>query len=65
MRKFFAAALVCGLGVIASAPAPAIDFFCSCSICRPYASGGGPACRDDHRNMVFTTCQIYYASYCG
>ena len=56
-----AAALVFGLGV-AAMPAPAIDFICSCSLCKTRPNLG---CRDlDHGSSGFTSCSSYYASYC-
>ena len=62
IRKLFAVLLVTGLGLAASAPAPAIDFICSCSVC---ANGQGPACRDFHSGTSrFTSCSTYWAKYC-
>lgn len=55
------AALFVALGVAVSAPAPAIDFICSCTLCKP---GSGLACRDMHNGGQFTSCGAYYASYC-
>ena len=62
-KLFFATALVAGLGV-AAAPAPAIDFICSCSLCT--TSTSGLACRDLHRGGgVFTSCGEYHVKYCS
>ena len=42
IKKLFAiAALVFGVGVAASAPAPAIDFICSCNLCTNSTSSLG------------------------
>jgi hypothetical protein len=62
VRKLFAAAaLVFGLGV-AAMPAPAIDFICSCDLCRTRPN---LACRDlDSGHAGFTSCSAYYASHC-
>ena len=64
VKKLFAiAALVCGVGVAASAPAPAIDFICSCRLCTNSTSGLG--CRDlDHGGIGFTSCGQYHIKYC-
>ena len=60
-KLFLATALVAGLGV-AAAPAPAIDFICSCKLCT--TSTSGLACRDlDHRGG-FTSCGEYHTKYC-
>ncbi len=60
IRKLFAVLLVTGLGLVASAPAPAIDFICSCSLCN---NGQGPGCRDLRTNR-FTSCADYWVKYC-
>ena len=64
VKKLFAiAALVFGVGVAASAPAPAIDFICSCRLCTNSTSG--LACRDlDHGGFGFTSCGAYHTKYC-
>jgi hypothetical protein len=64
VKKLFAiAALVFGVGVAASAPAPAIDFICSCRLCT--TSTSGLACRDlDHSGVGFTSCGAYHTKYC-
>jgi hypothetical protein len=63
VRKLFAlAALFAALGVAVSAPAPAIDFICSCTLCKP---GSGLACRDLKNGGRFTSCGAYYASRCS
>jgi len=63
-KLFFAAALVSGLGVAISAPAPAIDFICSCKLCT--TSTSGLACRDlDHGGGGFTSCGAYHTKYCS
>jgi hypothetical protein len=60
IKKLFAiAALVFGVGVAASAPAPAIDFICSCTVC---AGGTGPGCRDLKAGH-FTSCSSWWATY--
>jgi hypothetical protein len=62
LKKLFAVAvLVAAAGVAVSAPAPAIDFVCSCKICKP---GSGLACRDTSNGGRFTSCGAYYASHC-
>jgi hypothetical protein len=65
IRKLFcAAALAAGLGVAMSAPAPAIDFICSCKLCT--TSTSGLACRDlDHGGVGFTSCGAYHVKYCS
>jgi hypothetical protein len=62
VRKLFAAAaLVFGLGV-AAMPAPAIDFICSCDLCRTRPN---LACRDlDSGHAGFVACSDYYAGHC-
>lgn len=57
-----AAALVFGLGV-AVAPAPAIDFICSCDLCRTHPN---LACRDFKHpgTLTLKSCGEYYANYC-
>jgi hypothetical protein len=61
-RKLFAlAAFVFAIGV-AAAPAPAIDFICSCSLCSP---GSGLACRNMKNGGRFTSCGAYYTQYCA
>ena len=64
MRKFFfTAALVCGVGAAASAPAPAIDFICSCRLCT--TSTSHLACRDyEHGGLTMTSCGEYHVKYC-
>ena len=65
IKKLFAVAgLVLGVGVAASAPAPAIDFICSCRLCT--TSTSGLACRDlDHSGFPrFTSCGAYHTQYC-
>ena len=62
VKKLFAlAALFAALGVAVSAPAPAIDFICSCKICRP---GSGLACRDPYNGNRFTSCGAFYSNHC-
>jgi hypothetical protein len=62
VKKLFAiAALVCGVGVAASAPAPAIDFICSCDLCTNSTSSLG--CRD-LKHGGFTSCGQYHVKYC-
>ena len=56
-----AAALVFGLAV-AAMPAPAIDFICSCDLCRARPNLG---CRDlDGGHVGFTSCSTYYTNRC-
>jgi hypothetical protein len=57
-----AAALVFALGV-AAMPAPAIDFICSCDLCRTRPNLG---CRDydSTSGLRFTSCGDYYANHC-
>jgi hypothetical protein len=64
VKKLFAiAALVCGVGVAASAPAPAIDFICSCKLCT--TSTSNLACRDfEHGGLTTTSCGDYHVKYC-
>jgi len=45
-----------------AAPAPAIDYLCSCRLCTNANSGLG--CRDDHNGFRFTSCGTYAAKYC-
>jgi hypothetical protein len=62
-KLIFATALVAGLGV-AAAPAPAIDFICSCNLCT--TSTSGLACRDfEHSGLRFTSCGEYHVKYCS
>ena len=63
IRKLFFATLVSGLVAAASAPAPAIDFICSCQLCTNSTSG--LACRDFHGGPVFTSCGAYHVKYCS
>jgi hypothetical protein len=57
LRKlFFVAALVLTTAAATTAPAPAIDFACTCRVC---AGGTGPACRDGH--LPFATCASWWA----
>jgi hypothetical protein len=58
-------ALAFGIGVASSAPAPAIDFICSCKLCT--SSTSGLACRDlDHTGGTrFTSCGAYHTQYCS
>jgi hypothetical protein len=63
-RKLFAAAaLVFGLGV-AAMPAPAIEFICSCDLCRNNPNLG---CRDysSHTGTLgASSCGDYYSKHC-
>ena len=58
LRKLFVAAVLVVATAVATAPAPAIDFICSCQVC---AGGSGPGCRDlkTHR---FTSCSAWWAA---
>jgi hypothetical protein len=62
IRKLLAAAaLVFGLGV-AAMPAPAIDFICSCDVCRNHPSLG---CHDfSGSNPPSFSCGDYYSRHC-
>jgi hypothetical protein len=53
------AALVFALGVAAK-PAPAIDFICSCDLCRAHPNLG---CRPPGGGLM-TSCSQYYAARC-
>jgi hypothetical protein len=58
-----AAALFFGIGVAASAPAPAIDFICSCNLCT--TANSSLACRDlPHGSAGFISCGDYHKKYC-
>ena len=57
LRKLFlVAALVLTTAAVTTAPAPAIDFICSCRVC---SGGTGPACRDPH--IPLATCASWWA----
>lgn len=56
-------ALVFGFGVAASAPAPAIEFICTCARCT--TSTSNLACRDyGHGGLTITSCGDYHVRYC-
>jgi hypothetical protein len=60
LRKLFvAAALVLTTAAVTTAPAPAIDFICTCQVC---AGGSGPGCRD-LKTGFFTSCSSWWASH--
>jgi len=61
IRKLFAVLLVTGISLVASVPAPAIDFICSCTLCH---NGQGPGCRDPRAPGGFNSCANYWAKYC-
>jgi hypothetical protein len=50
-------ALVLGTAAATSAPAPAIDFICSCKVC---AGGSNLGCRDSSGR--FTSCSLWWAA---
>jgi len=57
LRKLFVvAALVLSTAAATTAPAPAIDFICSCRVC---SGGTGPGCRDPR--MPLATCASWWA----
>ena len=60
LRKLLiTAALVVVTTIVSTAPAPAIDFICSCTVC---AGGTGPGCRD-LKSGHFTSCSSWWATY--
>lgn len=59
-RKLFViAALVVATAATATAPVPAIDFICNCTVC---AGGSGPGCRDTKTGRL-TSCSSWWAIY--
>lgn len=62
-RKLFViAALILATLASAPKPSPAIDFFCSCTLCKGQS---GPACKDlDGIHPVSTYCGAYYPTHC-
>jgi hypothetical protein len=63
IKKLFAAALVVAAAAATTAPAPAIDFICSCDLCQAHPS---LACWDlDRSPVVRTSCGTYYSNRCG
>jgi hypothetical protein len=57
------AALVFAIAVSTPKPSPAIDFICSCNLCKGHS---GPACRDlDGIHPMWTSCGAYYPTHCG
>lgn len=63
IRKLSLLAALCfALGVTAPKPAPAIDFFCSCTLCQGQS---GPKCWDlDGIHPSSTYCGAYYPTHC-
>ena len=63
LRKLFAVVLVTGATLAASAPAPAIDFICSCTVCH---QGSSLACRDLNHTVGggFVACSTYWTKNC-
>ena len=56
------AVLVVALAAAIPRPAPAIDFFCSCTLC---TGQSGPACWDlDGIHPARTYCGAYYPTHC-
>ena len=64
IRKLaIAAVLVIAAIAAAPQPAPAIDFICSCNLCKP---GSSLACRDFTATPLhFTSCGDYYIRHCS
>ena len=58
-KLLFTAALLAVTATVSTAPAPAIDFICSCKVC---AGGTGPGCRDLKIGR-FTSCSSWWATY--
>ncbi|MFP5288497.1 MAG: hypothetical protein ACLGI9_22365 [Thermoanaerobaculia bacterium] len=58
LRKFFVIAALAVATAATTAPAPAIDFICTCTVC---AGGSGPGCRD-LRTGRFTSCSSWWAA---
>ena len=64
MKKLFGvAAVLASLVSVSPAPAPAIDFICSCNLCTSPTQGLG--CRDPRNSYRFTSCGNYYVKYCA
>jgi len=59
-KLFIAAALVLTTAAATTAPAPAIDFICTCTVC---AGGTGPGCRDLKAGGHFTSCSSWWATH--
>jgi len=60
LRKLFiVAALVLGTAAATSAPAPAIDFVCSCQVC---AGGSNLGCRDTSTGRL-TSCSLWWSTH--
>jgi hypothetical protein len=60
LRKLLVAAVLVVAAAATPAPAPAIDFICSCQVC---AGGSGPGCRDMRAGGRFTSCSTWWAKY--
>ena len=60
-KLLLVAALVAATVASNPAPAPAIDFICTCQVC---AGGSGPGCRD-LKTGRFTSCSSWWASHSG
>jgi len=58
-KLFIAAALVLTTAAATTAPAPAIDFICTCTVC---SGGTGPGCRDLKAGH-FTSCSSWWAAH--
>lgn len=63
LRKlFFVAALAVATAAATITPAPAIDFFCTCDLCR---TNTGLHCWDtDGIHPLSTYCGAYYPTHC-
>ena len=60
LRKLIVAAALVVATAAATAPAPAIDFVCTCQVC---SDGTGPGCRDMRAGGRFTSCAAWWAVY--
>ena len=61
-KLMIATALALTTAAATVTPAPAIDFFCSCSVCKDHL---GLKCWDVNGNPVSTYCGAYYPTHCG
>ena len=62
IKKLFGVTAVLA-AIATAAPAPAIDFLCSCRLCTSPTQGLG--CRDDYNGYRFTSCGNYYTQHCA
>jgi hypothetical protein len=59
-KTLIIAALAVTTAAAFTAPAPAIDYICNCTVC---SDGTGPGCRDVKAGGRFTSCSSWWATY--